>query len=123
MNSTFYYFWELVKNHGSVADFYMQDCEKLWNTLNIEQQRQLYRTIRDKLRKGCFVHFNPLMAMKDNLRRCKPARAEPVNLNGTARGGRMLENGTAFIACYNGQYGLYSLQDIDDFHMQIKIDI
>ena len=111
--------WQLLYRHGA-TNIYRDECMQLWDSLTTQQKKQLFSSISQKLQKQKFVHYNPLIAMQNNIRTI--ARAEPVNLNGTARGGRMLEEGTAFIACYNGQYGLYSLQDIDDFHMQIKMD-
>ena len=115
-------YWDLMKPDEKYENR-RNAAEVEWNKYP-EKQRAIIHWLREH---GNYSGRNPFFFIQDfQLRHqniTKPARAEPVNLNGTARGGRMLENGTAFIACYNGQYGLYSLQDIDDFHMQIKIDI
>jgi hypothetical protein len=44
----------------------------------------------------------------------------PTNWQGTAQGGDMLNDGTAKIALYNGRYGIYSLDDIRLFNLELS---
>ena len=37
----------------------------------------------------------------------------PKNLNGTTKGGRMLDSGEAAIALYKGKAGVYTIEDIE----------
>jgi len=48
------------------------------------------------------------------------AEPEPTNYNGKAQGGRMLNRGEAAIAVYNGQAGIYTIEDINLYNMQLK---
>ena len=44
----------------------------------------------------------------------------PTNLNGTAKGGRLMATGEARIASYGGQWGVYSQEDIKEFNLITK---
>ena len=76
MESTFKHIWSLLEKHGSVADYYKAECEPLWSTYTLEEQRHIYRAIRDKLQKGGFVHYNPVLALRDNA----PKKRLPLTL-------------------------------------------
>ena len=65
MNS-FDYLWQMLDNHG-VIERYKADCARLWDTFSLEQQRQIYRSIRDNLSAGKFVNYNPVKAVRDNI--------------------------------------------------------
>ena len=119
LKTDFNTYWDLMQPGEQFANR-RDAAEQEWHR-HPEKQRAIIVWLR---KHGSYSSRNPFFFIQDfQMRHQNSAqRAEPVNLNGTARGGRMLEEGTAFIACYNGQYGLYSLQDIDDFHMQIKMD-
>ena len=62
-------FWEIVKDHGRVAPFYRTECEYLWKNYTPAQQQAICETIERKLQTGKFVHYNPALAMQDNLPR------------------------------------------------------
>ena len=62
---TFVFLWSLLESHGVVPSK-KDECARLWATFTLEQQRQIYRSIRDKLRAGKFVHFNPVKAVQEN---------------------------------------------------------
>ena len=59
--------WPLLEKHGSVAHCYKTECEQLWSTYTIEEQRQIYCALRDKLQNGGFVNYNPVLAVRDNV--------------------------------------------------------
>ena len=71
MNS-FYFLWQLVEKHGGVANNYKVEAAQLWDTFSLEQQRYIYRCIRDKLRAGKFVNYNPVLAIKENAPKQRP---------------------------------------------------
>lgn len=65
MNS-FDFLWQMLDKHG-VIERYKGDCFDLWNTFSLEQQRLIYRSIRDKIRAGQFVNYHPVKAVRDNI--------------------------------------------------------
>ena len=70
MNS-FDFLWQLVGTHGSVAENYKAELARIWDEYDLEQQRFIYRTIRDKLLADKFVSYNPVKAIRENAPRRK----------------------------------------------------
>ena len=66
MEDSFEHLWKLVSGHGSVALLHKDELERLWRTYTLEQQRTIYAAIERKLKTGGFVHYNPVLAVKDN---------------------------------------------------------
>ncbi len=64
--SSFDFLWQLVQNHGSVAEHYKAELARVWDGYTLEQQRHIYRSIRDKLRTGKYVSYNPVRAVQEN---------------------------------------------------------
>jgi hypothetical protein len=64
---TFNNLWALLRQHGSSA-MRENECEQLWDSYSPELQQRLFDTIRLKLAKGKFVHYDPIRAMNDNAR-------------------------------------------------------
>ena len=64
--STFDFLWQLVANHGGVAEHYKAELARVWAEYTLEEQRFIYRSIREKLQAGKFVHYNPANAIRDN---------------------------------------------------------
>ena len=64
--SSFDFLWQMLNEHG-VIERYKGDCLDLWNTFSLEQQRLIYRSIRDKIRAGKFVNYHPVKAVRDNI--------------------------------------------------------
>ena len=58
--------WDLVKNHGGVAEFYKSEAARLWDTYSEQQREHIYRAIESKLNAGKFVHYNPVKAFQEN---------------------------------------------------------
>ena len=63
---TFKFLWDLLSKHG-VIERYKDDALCIWEHYPIENQREIYRAIRDKLRAGRFVHYNPVRAIRENV--------------------------------------------------------
>ena len=70
--STFDFLWQLVANHGGVAEHYKAELARVRDGYTLEQQRHIYRSIRDKLRTGKFVSYNPVRAVQENAPKAKP---------------------------------------------------
>ena len=64
--TSFDFLWKLLDEHG-VIERYKGDCFDLWNTLTLDQQRAIYRSIRDKIRADQFVNYHPVKALRDNM--------------------------------------------------------
>ena len=63
--TSFDYLWRLLDSHG-VIESRKGEAAELWDTFNIHQQRHIYRKIRDKIRAGKYVDYNPVKAIRDN---------------------------------------------------------
>ena len=70
--STFDFLWQLVANHGGVAENYKAELARVWAEYSLEEQRHIYRSIRDKLRADKFVNYNPVKAVRENAPKAKP---------------------------------------------------
>ena len=103
-----FFFRKRVGNF-QMTDSMRDDCRNIWDHFPRWKRLRLFETLNDS--NGWFrprldwtlTAFNP----------------QPVNLNGTAKGGEMLAAGQAKTARYNGSYGLYSLRDIEDFALPL----
>jgi hypothetical protein len=63
--SSFDFLWQLLDEHGVIPNL-KAEALQLWNTFTLEERRAIYRAIREKLRAGKFVNFNPVKAIRDN---------------------------------------------------------
>ena len=105
-----------------------EKCRRDWNSMDEAQQERVYAIIRAQVENGEVVNPNPCFALNDAMQEdeqrraklMKQTRREPVNLNGTVRGGTLLETGKAEIAAYKGQWGVYSQEDIKEFNLITK---
>jgi len=68
---TFVFLWQLLESHGVVPGK-KEECARLWATFTLEQQRHIYRSIRDKLQAGKFVNYNPVYAVRENAPKRQP---------------------------------------------------
>ena len=62
---SFDFLWKMLDEHG-VIERMKGEAAALWDTYNLEQQRHIYRSIRDNIRAGKFVNYNPVKAIRDN---------------------------------------------------------
>ena len=63
--SSFDFLWQLLQGHGVIPSKRTQAAE-LWDKYDLEQQRHIYRSIRDLLRAGKFVNYDPVLAIINN---------------------------------------------------------
>ena len=66
MEDSFQHIWALFSNHGGVAYLYEAECARIWSEYSLEEQRQIYGSIRRKLQNGQFVNYNPVKAIREN---------------------------------------------------------
>ena len=76
MEGTFVHMLRLLISHGVVPSE-IHDAEEEWNKYSLEQQRAIYRSIRDKIRAGKFVNYHPVLAIRDNVP--KPPRVQIIS--------------------------------------------
>ena len=77
--TSFDFLWQLVETHGSVAEFYKAELARVWDEYTLDQQRFIYRSLRDKLRTGKFVNYNPVKAVRENAPKRKPQQVLSFN--------------------------------------------
>ena len=117
MDEEFEEVWKALYENGS-SQRNKDATKRYWDTLPAAQRHQAFVRITKKARDGKFLQYDPIRAIKENIR--KYQAIEPTNLNQTARGGAMLSSGQAEIAFYNGSWGIYSQEDIKMFHLLTK---
>ena len=90
--TSFDHLWLLLTTHG-VIESRRGEAAELWDKFNLNQQRSIYRKIRDKIRAGKYVDFNPVKAIRDNRPKLQIISADEYyrrngtqdNLNGWVR--------------------------------------
>ena len=116
---TFEQFWQLLYDHGS-RNYYKNDTIIAWEALPPDIQQKLYDRISEKIRAGKYVDFNPLEAIHDNLpRKAALPPSMPTNYNGSRDFDRMVATGRLCTAEYNGQVGIYTIEDVTAHHMNL----
>ena len=75
--TSFDFLWQLVSSHGGVAENYKAELARIWNMYSLSQQRAIYCSIRNKLRTGKFVNYNPVKAVRENA----PKQSQPQSLS------------------------------------------
>ena len=77
--SSFDFLWQLLEHHGVISEYYKADCARKWDEYSLEEQRFIYRSIRDKLRAGKFVNYHPLKAIIENAQRMHKKQQEQLS--------------------------------------------
>ena len=103
--------WAMLYEHGA-SEKKKEGTQRYWATLTSDQQQQVFTAIRRKLEEGRFVQYDPIRAIKENIRNHRAL--EPTNYNG-----RSLQSGTQYvIAKYKGAYGTYRIEDARTFEIK-----
>ena len=63
--TSFDFLWQLLESHGVIPNK-RAEAARLWSTFSLEEQRRIYSSIRDKIRVGKFVNYNPVLAIRNN---------------------------------------------------------
>ena len=105
--------WQaLVENGTSKRN--KDATKRFWDTLTPAQQHTAFVNITRKWRENGFLQYDPIRAIKENIR--KHQFVGPTNYNGMK-----LKAGVRYvIAKYQGSYGTYSLDEAKLFNMYIK---
>ena len=113
MDEKFETVWQALVEHGSSRKN-EEAVRRFWNTLTPKQQDLAYKNIPRKVKEGKFVQYDPIRAIKENSR--KYLLPEPTNYNG-----RSLKPGVQYvIAKYNDEYGTYTLEEAQEFGMEVN---
>ena len=70
MEDLFDALWAMLYDHGASAKK-EEGTRRYWATLTTQQQRQVFTTISTKLREDKFVQYDPIRAIKENLRKAR----------------------------------------------------
>ena len=62
--------WQLLYDHGA-SEKKKEGTYRYWLTLSSTQQQQVLTTISNKLAEDKFVQFDPIRAIKENLRKVR----------------------------------------------------
>lgn len=113
MDEQFETVWQALVENGSSKRNH-DATEHFWNTLSQKQKDLVFKNIPEKVKNGKFVQYDPIRAIKENIRSYQ--MPEPTNYNG-----RTLKQGVTYvIAKYKGVYGTYTLEDAQAFGLEIK---
>ena len=105
--------WQALYENGSSRKN-KEATKRYWDTLTPVQQHLAYLSITQKVKENKFVQYDPIRAIKENIRAYQ--MPEPTNYNG-----RRLKAGVTYvIAKYKGTYGTYSLEEAREFGMEVK---
>lgn len=103
--------WQALYENGSSGK--NRDATKrYWDTLTSVQQHTAFVNITRKAKEGKFIQYDPIRAIKENIRAYQAI--EPENYNG-----KTLPKEPVVIAKYNGKWGTYTVRDAERFHMEI----
>lgn len=108
--------WQALYENGSSGKN-KEATKRFWDTLTPAQQHQAFLSITRKVRENKFVQYDPIRAIKENIRRMKAQ--EPENLNGTRKVERLIKTTKLVIARYKGAFGTYTLTDAERYAMDI----
>ena len=112
MTNEFEQTWQaLVENGTSKRN--KDATKRFWDTLTPAQQHQAYVRITQRAHEGGFLQYDPIRAIKENIRRLQVVG--PTNYNW-----RTLPNEPTETAFYNGKWGVYTLEDIKKFNLLTK---
>ena len=67
--------WQKLYDHGA-SERKREGAERYWRTLSSEQQEAVYYNISRKLASGGWVQYDPIRAIKENVRQAKELQPE-----------------------------------------------
>ena len=111
LNRSFEVIWAFLAPDEQQFGNRKEACKRLWSTLPVPKQRQIYATLFWQREQKIEIDANPYFAISH----CQP---KPFNYNGA---NVPLPNDTKlFIAKYGEHYGVYSTLDTEAFEMVDK---
>ena len=100
--------WQLLLQNGASTKK-EEGTRRFWDTLTPEQQQVAFANISTKLQEGRFVHFDPLQAIKENIRTYQ--HPQPTFLRGD-------EPDAEVQVRYNGAYKICSRKTMQEFGLE-----
>lgn len=116
MDEKFETVWQALVENGT-SRWHHDATERFWNTLTQPQKDLAYKNIPWKVKEGKFVQYDPIRAIKENIR--KYQLPEPVNYNGNSRIEDVAKTTLLVSARHNGHAGIYMLTDAIEHSMTI----
>lgn len=117
MDEKFETVWQALVEHGSSRKN-EEVVRRFWNTLSPKQKETALNNIPRKVRAGDFVQYDPIRAIRENIR--SYLLPEPEDLNRTPKY-KTLEPTTPLVsASYHDVFGIYTLAQAIEYGMYIK---
>ena len=112
--------WQALYENGSSRK--NRDATKrFWDTLTPEQQHRAFLRITRKVKNNDFVQFDPIRAIKENIRKKRVAdERQPENLNFTSKFDKLIKEVPVVSAKYQDAHGVYTLAEALEFHLDIN---
>ena len=106
--------WAALYQNGASAKN-EEATKNFWDSLTPQQQEFVSPVIVKKVNTGKFVWYDPIRAINENLSRMPTVQHQPTNYRG-----KPIPSGLqVFSAKYNNEWGMYTQQDIDAYHMTL----
>ena len=116
MEEEFEQVWNaLVENGTSKRN--KDATKRFWDTLTPAQKHQAYLSITQKVRENKFVQYDPIRAIKENIRMHQ--MVEPKDYNGNAAIEKLMKTTRLVVAKYGKGSGIYTLADAEAFRMEV----
>ena len=105
-----------------------ESCFRYWCGLDEDKRNRVYHIIEERKKKGLFVNPNPRFALDDAAQEDEVLQAkaqvakrkEPMNYNGSSKYLKEVKKTPLVSAPYKGVFGIYSLAEAQEFHLEIK---
>ena len=108
--------WDLLNPLGEFRSR-EQACRRAWEGYTPQERLDIFERIREKQRMGQHVSPNPYFAIQDNSPAQQP---QPLNVPTNYNGSTLTPPAPIKPACYKGEWGMYTQQDIDLFNLKTK---
>lgn len=109
--------WKALVEHGSSRKS-EEAVRRFWATLSPKQKQTAANNIPRKVREGKYVQYNPIQAIKENIRSYH--MPEPENLNRTSKYEKLEPTTPLVSAAYNGEHGIYTLTQAKEYGLSIN---
>lgn len=116
-NELFDRVWKALVEHGSSRKS-EEAVRRFWATLSPKQKESAAKNIPRKVREGKYVQYNPIQAIKENIR--KYQTVVPINYNGNSLIDDVKKTTRLVNAWYHGHSGIYTLADALEYGMIIN---
>lgn len=102
-------------------------CESYWYGMDDAQRLRVYRIIESHINNGDGINPNPCYALNDAMQEDEQQQAKlkqlkkktPTNFNGSTSYDRIIKCERVVSAKYGMVYGVYTLAEAEEFHMEI----